>query len=52
MRAHGIGKESVVADPDEAAGQDVKEKAAEEGGGVECGESGGRYHARGPSSGR
>jgi hypothetical protein len=41
MRAHGVGQESVMADADEAAGQDVKEKATEEGGGVEGGESGG-----------
>src|SRR2546428_145509 len=36
----GSGEESVVPDPDEAAGQDVEQKPAQEGRGVEGGESG------------
>ena len=41
LQAHRVGQESVVADPDEAAGQDVEQKPAEEGGGIERGEPGG-----------
>jgi hypothetical protein len=41
LQAHRVGQEAVVADPDEAAGQDVEEKAAQEGPGIERGEPGG-----------
>jgi hypothetical protein len=41
LHADRVGQESVMADPDEAPGQDVEQKPAEEGGGIERGEPGG-----------
>ena len=40
LQAHRVGEEAVVADADEAAGQEVEQKAAQKGGGVEGGEPG------------